>query len=130
MNSYSNYGSNYGPHRGYTGYTGYNQSIYQPIQPQTISAQNQPATNKMLVTGKDAALNMPAPNGSDLVYFDQDKDLMYNVITDWNGRKTIRVFALSESSDTAQAAVKPEDFAALLKRVEALEAQGAKQNAE
>lgn len=130
MNSYSNYGSNYGPHRGYTGYTGYNQSIYQPIQPQTISAQNQPATNKMLVTGKDAALNMPAPNGSDLVYFDQDKDLMYNVITDWNGRKTIRVFELSEYSDNPPQMVKPDDFAALLKRVEALEAQGAKQNAE
>lgn len=117
----------YGPYRGYGSYS---PSIYQPIQPQTISAQNQPATNKMLVTGKDAALNMPAPNGSDLVYFDQDKDLMYNVITDWNGRKTIRVFALSESSGDTMQAVKPEDFAALLKRVEALEAQGAKQNAE
>lgn len=122
--------NNYSTYVPYRGYGSYSPSIYQPIQPQTISAQNQPATNKMLVTGKDAALNMPAPNGSDLVYFDQDKDLMYNVITDWNGRKTIRVFALSESSDTAQAAVKPEDFAALLKRVEALEAQGVKQNAE
>ena len=123
MNSYSTYVP-------YRGYGSYGPSVYQPIQPQTISAQNQPATNKMLVTGKDAALNMPAPNGSDLVYFDQDKDLMYNVITDWNGRKTIRIFELSEYSDNPPQMVKPDDFAALLKRVEALEAQGVKQNAE
>ena len=122
----------YGPYRGYGNYNyTYSQPIQQPMNPQPMNSQNQPVTNKMLVTGKDAALNMPAPNGSDLVYFDQDKDLMYNVTTDWNGRKTIRVFSLTEfNGDTVQAGVKPEDFAALLKRVEALEAQGVKQNAE
>ena len=137
--------SNYGQYKPF-GYGGYgNYTPYTPQQNQfnqtpmnqfnqtpmnQFNANQQVNTNKVLVTSADAALNMSVQNGSDFVYFDQDKDLVYDVVTDWNGRKELRVFELIEKSSKSTN-IKPEDFEQLIKRVEALENmnKGATENA-
>lgn len=92
--AYPNYGyyPNYGP-----GYLG-NQSQYSPVQPQyaTNPYQNMqpvqaqavpntvipPTTNKRLCISQDDAMSRQVENNSSYVYFDQNKDIMYEVNTD------------------------------------------------
>lgn len=56
--------------------------VQQPVQ------QDLPRTNKILVTGLEEALMKPSERNTDIVYFDQDKNLFYRVVTDGEGRKS------------------------------------------
>ena len=85
-----------------TGYPSqnYNQYASQYGQPQLPPL----ITNKLFVNSLEEAMTRQVPPNSDAVYFDKNKDLLYNIITDaWNN-KTYVVVELKkvESSITNQ----------------------------
>lgn len=89
--AYPNYGyNNYGYIPGYApGYTQPQyatnpyQNMQQPQQAQAISnTVIPPTTNKRLCISQDDAMSRQVENNSSYVYFDQNKDIMYEVNTD------------------------------------------------
>lgn len=60
--------------------------------------QMQPRTNKIFVTSLEDALNRPADPNSEVIYLDQDKPFLYQVMNDMQGRKTYKTFELTEYS--------------------------------
>lgn len=66
--------------------------MFNGMQPQAPS----PKTNVILVTSLEDALSRYAEPNSNMVYFDQDKPLAYNIMTDIQGRKTHKTLDLSE----------------------------------
>ena len=68
------------------------QSVSQQAQP--IQQNIPPKTNKVFVMNKEAAGNAMAEFHSDYVYFDQDEPLLYNVVTDMQGKKTITTYRI------------------------------------
>jgi hypothetical protein len=83
-----------------TGYNTYNQYNTQYGQTQLPPL----VTNKLFVNSLEDAMGRQVPPNSDAVYFDRNKDLLYNIITDaWNN-KTYVVVELKkvESSITNQ----------------------------
>lgn len=131
--AYPNYGyyPNYGP-----GYLG-NQPQYSPVQPQyaTNPYQNMqpvqtqavpntvipPTTNKRLCISQDDAMSRQVENNSSYVYFDQNKDIMYEVNTDAWGKKTCNVYSLAVYKNPEVAEVPKESFEDLSKRISQLE---------
>ncbi len=131
--AYPNYGyyPNYGP-----GYLG-NQSQYSPVQPQyaTNPYQNMqpvqtqavpntvipPTTNKRLCISQEDAMSRQVENNSSYVYFDQNKDIMYEVNTDAWGKKTCNVYSLAVYKNPEVAEVPKESFEDLSKRISQLE---------
>lgn len=77
--------------------------MFNGMQPQTPSAIK---TNIVLVTSLEDALSRYAEPNSNIIYFDQDKPLVYNIMTDMQGRKTHKILDLSEHK-TAAAPVTP-----------------------
>lgn len=65
-----------------------------PQQQQPIQQNIPPKTNKVFVMNKEAAGNAMAEFHSDYVYFDQDEPLLYNVVTDMQGKKTITTYRI------------------------------------
>ena len=118
------------------------QAYQQPMQQmqQAQQAQQQmaqpmqnipPKTNKVFVLNKEAAGNALAEYNSDYVYFDQDNPILYNVVTDMQGKKTITMYKVEPYSepvastpaeiDTTQF-VTQEQFKALEAQIAALKA--------
>lgn len=101
--AYPNYGyNNYGYIPGYApGYTQpqYATNPYQNMQPvQTQAVPNTvipPTTNKRLCISQEDAMSRQVENNSSYVYFDQNKDIMYEVNTDAWGKKTCNVYSLA-----------------------------------
>ncbi len=82
----------------------------------------QPNTNVMFVTSPEEALIKTNMRNSDMVYFDQDKNVFYRVKVDMEGRKSWAQFtyALPDQEDNTPAT--KADIATLLQRIETLEA--------
>lgn len=74
--------------------------IFNGAQPQQPSAMK---TNIVLVTGLEDARSRYAEPNSNMIYFDQDKSIAYNVMTDMQGRKTYKILDLSEHKESAPA---------------------------
>lgn len=74
-----------------------------PTYPQMPQPQMQPRTNKIFVTSLEDALNRPADPNSEVIYLDQDKPFLYQVMNDMQGRKTYKTFELTEYSGVVTA---------------------------
>lgn len=74
------------------------------------SNQFAPITNKTFVNSLQDALNRWSDYNSEMVYFDWYKNVIYNVITDGQGRKTYKIFDVMEHKEPEQpVAVLPKD---------------------
>lgn len=126
--AYPNYGyNNYGYIPGYApGYTQpqYATNPYQNMQPvQTQAVPNTvipPTTNKRLCISQEDAMSRQVENNSSYVYFDQNKDIMYEVNTDAWGKKTCNVYSLAVYKNPEVAEVPKESFEDLSKRISQL----------
>ena len=128
--AYPNYGyNNYGYIPGYApGYTQPQyatnpyQNMQQPQQAQAISnTVIPPTTNKRLCISQEDAMSRQVENNSSYVYFDQNKDIMYEVNTDAWGKKTCNVYSLAVYKNPEVAEVPKESFEDLSKRISQLE---------
>lgn len=91
--------------------SGYNMSQpYSNIQYSNTNSQLPPlVTNKIFVNSLEDAMTRQVPPNSDAVYFDRNKDLLYNITTDaWNN-KTYVVVALSKVESSVSTTNKLEE---------------------
>lgn len=111
--AYPNYGyNNYGYIPGYApGYT----------QPQYATNPYQTTTNKRLCISQDDAMSRQVENNSSYVYFDQNKDIMYEVNTDAWGKKACNVYSLAVYKNIETAEIPKESFDDLSRRISRLE---------
>ena len=81
-----------------------------------------PITNKVFVSSLEDALNRPADYNSQMVYFDQNKDVLYDVCTNGRGEKSWAIInlALGETSASAMNAQQANNDR-LLQRISELE---------
>ena len=132
--AYPNYGYAYNHGPGYLG----NQPQYPSVNPQYMTNPYQniqlpqptqaipntvipPTTNKRLCISQDDAMSRQVENNSSYVYFDQNKDIMYEVNTDAWGKKTCNVYSLAAYKNPEAAEVSKESFEDLSKRISQLE---------
>ena len=65
-----------------------------------------PSTNKRFARSLEEALSFPADLNSQNIYFDVDKDIMYDICTNGRGEKSWAIFKVSlvqNSTNSAQA---------------------------
>lgn len=71
-------------------------------QPNVSQMQNaSPKTNKILVVSLEDALNRYAEPNSEMIYINQDQPLLYQVHTDYMGKKTYLIMDLVEHKATS-----------------------------
>lgn len=76
-----------------------------------------PITNKRFVSGLEEAMSIRAGYNSEMVYFDSNYDVMYNIFTDAKGNKEYTIIDLS-----IRKLEKPVDInAEILRRLDELE---------
>lgn len=92
----------------------------QPAYPGYMS-QPQLNTNVMLVTGLEEALIKTNSRNSDMVYFDQDRNVFYRIKVDMEGKKSWAEFPYNVPGQEDNTAATKADIRALLARIEALE---------
>lgn len=84
---------------------------------------NQPApprhTNVVLVTGPDEAV-MRTPNDADMLYIDQNKPVMYRVVSDMFGRKSLAEYPYVVPNVEQDTPVSRAEFNELVSKVNAL----------
>lgn len=113
-NGYGGYTPNpyvYGAQPNYTPVQPYQQPMQQtmqtqaqqPVQPAQTPVQPQmqsvpPKTNKQLVTSYEDAMNRYVEPNSLMVYTHQDEPFQFQIYTDWEGKKTPRIFKITEYS--------------------------------
>ena len=99
----------------------YNQYAQSFGQPQ--ANYNQPALprhcNVVLVTGPDEAV-MRTPNDADMLYIDQNKPVMYRVVSDMFGRKSLAEYPYIVPNAEDTAPVSRAEFNDLVAKVNAL----------
>ncbi len=66
-------------------------------QPPQMPPQMPYKTNKLVVTSLDEAMMRSSELNSDTVYFDQNKDVLYNVKVDSRGYKTCDTYKVSKA---------------------------------
>lgn len=76
---------------------------YGYYQPNYVSQQQQPMTNKIYVTSAEDALSRFAAPNTVTVYFLQDESTIFEVATDFQGKKNIRTRKLSDVEPQKQA---------------------------
>lgn len=88
----------------------FNQNPYQQMnrgfrgQPAPAYNQFVPTTNKTFVTSLEDALSRRADYNSQMVYFDANKDVMYDICTNGYGEKSWAIFNISMNSPVTDAA--------------------------
>ena len=117
MNSYDTMNPNYGYNRNNQGWQqpSYSNPGYR-VQPQ------QPFnSNIMYVTSPEEALIKTEIRNSDMVYFDQDKNVFYRVRVDVDGRKSWTSFTYSLPNQDENAPATKADIQMLSERIAELE---------
>ena len=76
-------------------------------------------TNVILVTSADEAV-MKTPNDADMLYIDQNKPVMYRVVSDMFGRKSLAEYPYVVPNVDNSAPVSRAEFDNLVAKVEAL----------
>lgn len=110
---------------------GYQNQGWQSTQnPTTPYTQPQANTNIIFVTGLDEALARSNARGSDMTYFDQDRDYFYRIKVDIDGRKTWATFEYSEPGKRTEAFATAEALQSLAERVAVLENRGKKRKSD
>lgn len=102
---YNGYGNNQGNYMGQAPFVPQNGN-YAPQTPTQPQAPQQPAqmnTNKIYVTGIEAARTMQFPPNSDYILLDNDKPLLYRKTVDATGKMEIKAFKISEYTETEAA---------------------------
>ncbi len=89
----SGYGNPYSPYGYATPNYGYNA---QPQQQQPQTAQIN--TNKIYVSGIDEVRQRQLPNGSDMLFLDNDKPIIYQKIVDGKGQFEVKAFTITPYS--------------------------------
>lgn len=110
-NDYSTYGQPQQPQRNNWGQPHYN--TYQP--PVQFN------TNVAYVTSLEEALIKNNMYNSDMIYFDQDKNVFYRVKVDQEGRKTWAQFQYNMPNQGDNVPATKEDIRILTERIKALE---------
>lgn len=84
-----------------------------------------PVTNKSFVSSLEEALSRYADYNSDMVYFDENKDVMYNICTNGRGDKswTILDISVAKMPKQAQPEVAADPMAIVLERLDKLDKQ-------
>lgn len=106
------------------GYNRGNQGWQQPVYPASpYYAPQQPTcnTNIMYVTSPEEALIRTDRRNSDVVYFDQDKNVFYRVRVDMDGRKSWAQFSYNTPNAETTAPATKEDILQLSERITRLE---------
>ena len=99
---------------GYPQYgNGYNQNQYAS----QYQSQYKPLTNKQFVSCLEEAMSIRAGYNSEMVYFDSNYDVMYNIFTDSKGNKEYTIIDLSIRKPEKPADVTSE----ILKRLDEIE---------
>ena len=90
-------------------------------QPQANYSQPAPPrhSNVVLVTGPDEAV-MRTPNDADMLYIDQNKPVMYRVVSDMFGRKSLAEYPYIVPNAEDTAPVSRAEFNDLVAKVNAL----------
>ena len=79
-----------------------------PMFPQSAPTAPQPTpnasplTNKIYVTGIDGARQYQLPNGSDYVFLDNDKAMIYRKTVDATGKMDVQAFDITPHSEPSQ----------------------------
>lgn len=96
-----------------------------PVAPQYPDFGFVPLSNKQFVQSLDEALNIPVQYNSQMVYFDVNQNLAYDITTNSRGDKSWAIIELTlkETSMSAQQAQQAQQKTIddLLKRIEELE---------
>ena len=100
---------NYG--YGYPNYLGNYQQQVQPQQAQPIM----PKTNKVFVTSLDDAMARAVEPNSETLYLHQDRNLIFDIKTDMQGKKTWKAYEFKEYVEQEKTPVnaqqmQPQDF--------------------
>lgn len=96
-NSFQNgngWGNPYNPYGYATPNYGYNVQS----QPQVQQNPTQINTNKIYVSGIDEVRQRQLPNGSDMLFLDNDKPLLYQKIVDGKGQFEVKAFQITPYS--------------------------------
>lgn len=105
----------------YTG-TG-NPSWGSPNRFPTYPSQNNVTSNIIRVTSLEEAIMRTTQPGSDMMYIHQDKDLVYRVKVDFDGKKSWGEFPILVPNQADNTPATKADINAVLARIEALEAK-------
>lgn len=84
-------------------------------------------TNVILVTGPDEAV-MRTPNDADMLYVDQNRPILYRVISDMWGRKSLAEIPFSVPSSDSKTEVTRAEFEELVAKVNALTTSAPKED--
>lgn len=78
-------------------------------------------TNVVYVTSLDEALMKTNIRNSDMIYFDQDKNIFYRIKVDYDGRKTWAQFSYTAPNNEENIPATKADIKYLLTKIERLE---------
>lgn len=109
-NGYGGYSNNpliYGAqHQSYQTFSPYQQSVQPQMQQQAqqpVQASQQPVqqqtptrSNKVFVTSIEDATGRYADPNTEIIYLHQDKPFIFEVFTDWQGKKTVKTYRFEE----------------------------------
>lgn len=98
------------------GYTNFNNSWNQGRYNTSAPPRN---TNVVLVTGPDEAV-MRTPNDADMLYIDQSRPVMYRVVADMWGRKSLAEYPYVVPTVDNSAPVTRAEFDSLVAKVTSL----------
>jgi hypothetical protein len=105
--SYPMYNQRYTQNNGYRSNMNYNQFV--------------PTTNKIFVNSLQDALSKPADFNSQMVYFDYNRNVMYDICTNGMGEKSYTVLNISAAPVTDGAAIQTSNFEEYNERLKTLE---------
>lgn len=74
------------------------QPQYPQYGPMSMNPQFIPSTNKQFVRSLEEALSLPANLNSQNVYFDANKDVMYDICTNGQGEKSWQIFGITRQN--------------------------------
>ena len=84
---------------------------------------NNTTTNIIRVTSLEEAVMRTTARNSDMVYFDQDRDVFYRVRVDWDGKKSWAEFQFTLPAQADTTPLTREELKPILTRLETLEAK-------
>lgn len=97
------------------------QPQYPQYGPSSMRPQFVPSTNKQFVRSLEEALSLPANLNSQNVYFDANKDVMYDICTNGQGEKSWQIFGITRQNIVQPApmpVVQTSDLDARLSKIE------------
>ena len=99
MANYSNYNSPFMMGNNY-GYNPQNHFGYNQFAPQNMATQTPPTTtNKIYVSGLDEVKTRLLPPNSDVIFYDNERDILYEKVVDSTGKFQLKTYDIVEHKD-------------------------------